>query len=50
MKILQPKTVQFSRKLVDIHVKIKVGLFKKFDLLQNHSKSCILILSAHLPH
>jgi len=31
-------------------VKIKIGLFKKFDLLQNHSKSCILIFSAHLPH
>jgi len=30
-------------------VKIKVGLFKKFGLLQNHNKSCILIFSAHLP-
>ena len=43
---LPPKTVR----LVDNLVKIKVGLFKKFDLLQNHSKSCILIFSAHLPH
>jgi len=50
MKMLPPKTVRFSRKLVDNIVKIKVGLFKKFGLLQNHSKSCILIFSAHLPH
>jgi len=50
MKKLPLKTVRFSRKLVDNLVKIKEGLFKKFELVQNHSKSCILIFSAHLPH
>jgi len=35
---LPPKTLRFSRKLVDNLVKIRVGLFKKFHLLQNHSK------------
>jgi len=49
MKKLTPKTVRFSRKLFDNFAKIKVGLFKKFILLQNHSKSCMLVFSARMP-